>query len=89
VVFRVILAFLGVILLAPGVLQARAWGMSDGEPLFVRVGVGVLAASRLLAGTAFVIGALVASWPLIASGAVCLLLGSAMAYVARRQLSRL
>jgi hypothetical protein len=88
VVFRVIFAVLGLMLLVPGVLQARAWRMSGGEPHFVRAGVGILAASRVLAGTAFVFGGVVASRPLIVAGAVCLLLGSASAAVARRQLKR-
>jgi hypothetical protein len=80
---------LGAIMFVPGALQARVWRMSGSEPRFVRAGVGVLAASRLLGGTAFVIGGAVASPALVVVGGACLLLGSAAAAIARRQLKRL
>jgi hypothetical protein len=88
VAFRILFALLGLLLLAPGVLQARGFRMSDGEARFVRAGVGVPAASRLLAGTAFFVGAVLGIWRLVAAGLVCFLLGSAAAEVVRLKLKR-
>ena len=86
---QVLIAILGVILFAVGVLQARVWRLSRVEPRFVQVGVGVLASSRLVAGLALFAAAAAAVWQLFLVGAICVLAGNVAASTARRQLKRL
>jgi hypothetical protein len=87
-VVRILVVLLGLMFIVPGVMQARAWRMSNGEPRHVRAAVGGLAASRLLAGLAFLVAGVFVLWPVILVGAICVLVGNAGASYARRQLKR-
>lgn len=88
IVFRIGLALLGVMQLYTGSLQARAWRQTAPEGRVVRRSVGALAASRIIAGLAFLLGGILASGPLVICGAVSVLAGNLAVAYGRRQLER-
>jgi hypothetical protein len=87
-VVRILVVLLGLIFIVPGLMQARAWRMSNGEPRYVRAAVGGLSVSRLLAAIAFLFAGVFVLWPVILVGASCVILGNVGASWAGRQLKR-
>ncbi len=85
---RILFVVLGLMMFYVGVLQSRVWRLSVDEPRYVRVGVGVLAASRLAAGVAFVSAGVWLVKGAVVAAAICLILGGVVAAGARRKLKQ-